>query len=276
MTFHELIVEPFQEFAFFRHGLLAAVLVGLACGTLGVHVVLRRMAYLGDGLAHGVLPGIVIAWLLGLSLVSGALAAGLFMGLGVAWLARQGRVNEDSAIGILFTSLLALGILMLERSPSGARALSHVLFGNILGVSVTDLILMGFTTLAVIVSLSLFHKELELTSCDSAYAESIGLSPDRVRYLLLAIMGLSITIGIQVVGVVLTSAMLITPASTALLMTRRLSTAMILAAIIGTLTGIVGLYLSYHLSLSAGPAIILSATSIFGVALAYRRWILRR
>jgi manganese/iron transport system permease protein len=218
-----------------------------------------------------VLPGIVIAWMLGASLVAGALTAGIVMGLGVAWLSRQGRVNEDSAIGILFTSMLALGILMLERSPAGSRALSHVLFGNILGVSVHDLVLMGITTAVAVITMIALHKELELTACDAAYAESIGLSPDRVRFFLLGILGLSITIGIQVVGVVLTSAMLITPASTALLMTRRVSVAMAWAAVIAMLTGVIGLYLSYHLSLSAGPAIILSATTLFGLALGLRR-----
>jgi ABC-type Mn2+/Zn2+ transport system permease subunit len=273
MTVHELLLEPVLEFGFFRHGLLAATLVGLSCGTLGVHVVLRRMAYLGDGLAHGILPGIVLAWMLGVSLVSGALAAGVFMGLGVAWLARQGRVNEDSAIGILFTSLLALGILMLESSRERALSLAHVLFGNILGVSSGDLLLMSATTLLVVLALVAFHKELELTSCDASYAESIGLSTDWVRYILLGIMGLSVTIGIQVVGVVLTSAMLITPASTALLMTRRLSSAMMISSIMAVLTGMTGLYLSYHLSLSAGPAIILSATTLFVITLALRRFL---
>jgi manganese/iron transport system permease protein len=265
------LTEPIQ-FQFFQHGIFAAVLVGLCCSTLGCHVVLRRMAFLGDGLAHGVLPGIVVAWLMGVSLLAGAMAAGLVMGLGVALLARHRHIQEDSAIGILFTSLLALGILLMQSTPAGSRALSHVLFGNILGVTIQDLWLMIATSLIVVGALFFFHKELELSGCDPDYAGSIGLNPEIVRLILLGVLGLSITVGIQVVGVLMTSALIITPASTALLVTRRLSRAIMVAGFLAMISSIVGLYASFHFGLAAGPTIVLCTTVFFISTLVVQRF----
>ncbi|MEW5989196.1 MAG: metal ABC transporter permease, partial [Chloroflexota bacterium] len=204
------LLDPFR-YSFMQTGLLAAVLVGLVCAVLGVYVVLRRMAFIGDALAHTVLPGLVVAYLNNWNLFGGAVIAGLLTALGIGWLSRRQEVREDTAIGILFTGMFALGILLISATRS-FRDLSHILFGNLLGITSSDLILIGVVAVVVLGALALFHKELELTSFDPTHAEVIGLRPDTVRYGLLMLLALTVVTGIQAVGVVLTSALLVTPA----------------------------------------------------------------
>jgi manganese/iron transport system permease protein len=250
-------------------GLLAATLVGLACATVGVYVVLRRMAFIGDALAHTILPGVVAAYLGGWNLTVGALAAGLLTALGIGWFSRRQALREDTAIGILFTGMFALGILLMSTVRS-FRDFSHILFGNVLGVTADDLRLMAAVTTLVLAALWLFDKELELTSFDPTHAEAIGLRPDLTRYGLLALLALTVVTGIQVVGVVLTSALLITPAAAASLLTNRLPRMMVLAAGIAMGSGLIGLYASYYFDVSSGASIVLACTACFGLAWAVR------
>ncbi|MFQ5692719.1 MAG: metal ABC transporter permease [Nitrospinota bacterium] len=262
------LTEPFQ-FAFMWTALLAAALVGVTCATLGVYVVLRRMAFLGDAVAHAALPGIVVAYLRGWSLFGGAVVAGLLTALGIGWLSRRGTVREDTAIGIVFTGMFALGILMMSAARS-FRDLAHMLFGNILGVTAGDLTLIAVVAFLVLGALATFSKELVLTSVDPAYAEVIGLRPDRLRYLLLVLVALTVVAGIQAVGVVLTAALLITPPAAAALLTQRLAPMTAIAALIAVLSSAAGLYASFYWSLATGPAIVLACTICFGLA-----WIAR-
>ncbi|MBM3226167.1 MAG: metal ABC transporter permease, partial [Candidatus Tectomicrobia bacterium] len=157
------------QYAFMQTGCLAAVLVGVTCATLGVHVVVRRLAFMGDALAHAVLPGLVLASLGGWDLTAGALVAGTVTALGIGWLARRQVLADDTAIGILFTSMLALGILLASLKRS-FRDFSHVLFGNLLGVSWGDLLVIAVVTVLVLSVLLVLHKELELTAVDPLYA----------------------------------------------------------------------------------------------------------
>jgi len=163
------------QFSFMRTGLLAAVLVGVTCAVLGVYVVLRSMAFIGDALAHTVLPGLVAAYLLGLNLLGGAVVAGVATALGIGWLSRRGTVREDTAIGITFTGMFALGLLLMSTADS-FRDFSHMLFGNILGITRLDVVLIGVLAFVVLVLLFVFHKELELTSFDPAHAKAMGLT----------------------------------------------------------------------------------------------------
>jgi len=264
------LVDPFA-YAFMRTGLLAAVLVGVTCAALGTYVVLRRMAFIGDALAHTTLPGLVFAYLNGLSLAGGALLAGVATALGIGWLSRREGVREDTAIGVLFTGMFALGILLASAARS-FRDFTHILFGNILGVSPADLRLIAAVTAVVLVLLALFHKELELTSCDPVYAATIGLPADAVRYGLLLLLALAVVGGIQAVGVVLTSALLVTPAAAALLVCGgRLGVAMLLAAAIAVGSAVAGLYASYYAGVSSGAAIVLACTACFVVAWSLRQ-----
>ncbi|GAB4119539.1 MAG: metal ABC transporter permease [Roseiflexaceae bacterium] len=260
----EWLIEPFS-FGFMRTGMLAAALVGCTCAILGVYVVLRRMAFIGDALAHTVLPGVVVAYLNGWNLFVGAIVAGVLTALGIGWMSRREAIREDTAIGVLFTGMFAFGILMISTVRS-FRDFSHILFGNILGVSPEDLIAIGVLAVGILAVLFLLHKELELTSFDATYAEVIGVQSDRLRTVLLVLLALTVVTSIQVVGVVLTSAMLVTPAAAASLLTHRLGRMMAISASIAVGSAIIGLYASYYASVSSGAAIVLACTLCFGIA----------
>lgn len=260
----EWLIAPFR-YTFMQTALLAVLLVGVTCATIGVYVVLRRMAFIGDALAHTALPGLVVAYLQGWNLFAGALLAGLVTALGIGWLSRREEVREDTAIGILFTAMFSVGILLISTTRS-FRDLSHMLFGNILGVTARDLAVIGVVAALVAGALLIFHKELELTSFDPTHAEVIGLRPDLVRYGLLLLLACAVVAAIQAVGVVLTSALLVTPAAAAALLTDRLPHMMALASLIAIGAGIVGLYASYYWSVSSGAAIVLACTVCFALA----------
>jgi ABC-type Mn2+/Zn2+ transport system permease subunit len=262
------LTEPFR-YQFMLNGLFAAVMVGVTCATLGSYVVLRRMAFIGDALAHTTLPGLVVAYLQGWSLFGGAVMAGVATALGIGWLSKRGDVREDTAIGIVFTGMFAFGILLISTAQS-FRDLTHMLFGNILGVTDSELRLIGLITLIVVVMLFLFHKELELTSVDPVYADVIGLRTGLVRYGLLVLLALATVAGIQAVGVVLTSALLITPAATASLLTNRLPRMMLLSTLVAVASGVIGLYASYYANYSSGASIVLTATGFFLLAWFWR------
>ncbi len=272
------LLDPFIRFEFMRNSLAAVILVGLVCAPIGVYVVLRRMAFIGDALAHTILPGIVFASIRGLNLFVGAVLAAVATALGIGWLSRRESVREDTAIGIVFTGMFALGILLMSTTRT-FRDFTHILFGNILGTTRDDLILTAIIAVIVIGSLVLFHKEFELTSFDPTHAEVIGLKADRQRYWLLILLALTVVTAIQAVGVVLTSAMLVTPAAAASLVTNRLPRMMMVATVIAIGSGVVGLYFSYRFSVASGASIVLTCTAAFGAAWLIRisvRWINRR
>jgi ABC-type Mn2+/Zn2+ transport system permease subunit len=262
------LVAPLR-YSFMQTGLIAVALVGLTCALLGVYVVLRRMAFIGDALSHTVLPGLVVAYLRGWNLLTGAVIAGILTALGISWLSRRSEVREDTAIGVMFTGMFALGILLISTVRS-FRDLSHMLFGNILGVTRGDLIFIAIVAALVVIVLIVFHKELELTSFDPTHAEVIGLRADTLRTVLLVLLALAVVAGIQAVGVVLTSALLVTPAATAALLTNRLPRMMVLATVIAVGSGIIGLYASYYFEVSSGAAIVLSCTACFAIAWLFR------
>jgi ABC-type Mn2+/Zn2+ transport system permease subunit len=262
------LLEPWQH-AFMHAGVLAAALVGVSCATLGVYVVLRRMAFIGDAIAHATLPGLVVAYAAGWNLFGGAFLAGLLTVLGIGWIARRHVLHDDVGIGIMFTSMFALGILLISKTRS-YRELTHVLFGNILAVTPADLALMAVVSGFVLTVLLLFHKELELTSADPLYAQLIGLRPDLVRQGLLILLALNVVVAMRAVGVVLTNALLIMPAASAALLTNRLPRMMALATLMAVGAGVVGLYASYYFSVSSGAAIVLTCTGWFMLACGLR------
>lgn len=262
------LTEPFRH-AFMQHALLAAVLVGVTCAVLGVHVVQRRMAFIGDALAHTTLPGLVIAHLFGWSLSLGGLGATLATALLIGWASRRQAVKEDTAIGVVFTGTFALGVLLMSRTRS-YRDLTHVLFGNVLGVTTEDLWFIAGVAGVVLLALALFHKELELTAFDPTHAEVIGLRADLMRFLLLGLLALAVVTGIQTVGVILTNALLITPAATAALLSDRMPRRILLGAALAAGCSVAGLTLSYAAETSSGAAIVLCCTAAFVAAYAGR------
>lgn len=262
------LTEPFA-YPFMRSALVAVVLVSLSCATLGAYVVLRRMAFLGDALAHTAMPGVVVAYLAGWSLFGGAIAAGVVTALAVGWISRRGLLREDSAIGLVFTALFALGILLISTTAS-YRDLSHILFGNVLGVTTDDIVALAIVAAVVLGLVAVLHKELELTSFDSTHARVMGLDADRLRQVLLVALALAVVAGIQAVGVVLTSALLVTPAATASLVARTLPRMMAIGLAVAIVAGIGGLYASYYAEVSSGAAIVLANTACFAAVLAGR------
>lgn len=260
----EWLTEPLA-YSFMRSAILVSVLVGGTCAALGAYVVLRRMAFIGDALAHTALPGLVVAYLNGWNLFGGAIVAGLATALGIGWLSRRETLREDTAIGVLFSGMFALGILLISRT-SGFRDLSHILFGNVLSVTTADLRLTAGIAVLVLSALVLLHKEMELTSVDPLHAAAVGLSPDALRYVLLALLALAVVAGIQAVGVVLISALLVIPAAAASLISTRLPRIMLIGSMVAIASALIGLYLSYYFNVSSGAAIVLVCTGFFALA----------
>ena len=258
------LLDPLS-YSFIVRALLAAVMVGIVCAVLGAYVVLRGMAFLGDALAHTILPGVVAAFLLGWPLAVGALIMGVLTALGIGALSGQGLVKEDTAIGIIFAASFALGVAMLSRVGNYSVDLAHFLFGNLLGVSRTDLwLILGLGAL-VLLLVGLFYKELLVMSFDPTLAQTLRLPTHFLRYLLLILISVTVVVALQVVGIALILAVLVTPAAAASLLTRRLPAMMAVAAAIGAFSGVAGLYASYYLNIPSGPAVVLVATAIFAV-----------
>jgi len=257
-------------YAFMVRALWAGVIVGVVGPVLGAYVVLRRMAFFGVALAHIILPGVVLAFLLEWPLAVGALAAGITAALGIGAISRRTEIREDSAIGVVFAGAFALGIALLSLQRSYAVDLAHILFGNLLGISQADLWLMGGLALLVLAVVFAFYKEFLVLCFDPVLAMTLRLPLGWLQNLLLVLVAVVIVASIQTVGVALVLAMLVTPASAAYLLTRRLPTMMALGAAFGVFSSVVGLYLSFYWNIATGPAIVLTATAIFVVAMALR------
>ena len=250
-------------YAFMQRGLLVSTMVGILCAVVGCYVVLRSMAFLGDAMAHAILPGVAIAYLLKGNLMIGALVAAIAVALGIGFFTRQGTIKEDTAIGILFAAALSLGVLLISTIKTYAVDLTHILFGNVLGVGETDVWLTAGLGLAVLVTIALFYKEFLVISFDSVLAATIRLPAERLRNLMLVLIALTIVVSMQTVGVGLVAAMLVTPGATAYLLTRRLPTMMLISALIGAFSSIAGLYVSFYVNVASGAAVVLIATIIF-------------
>lgn len=266
----EWLLAPLQ-YGFMVRGLLAAVTVGAVCGVLGTYVVLRGMAFFGDALAHAVLPGVAVAYLVAGgaqgALFVGALVAGIGTALGIGAISKSGQIREDTAIGILFAAMFALGVALISTVRNFSVDLTHFMFGNVLGVSTADLWLTAIFGALVVGLVIAFYKEFLVISFDPVLASILRLPAQFFRYLLLVMLAVTIVIALQTVGVGLMVAMLITPAATASLLTRRLPVMMVTAAVIGALSGVIGLYLSYTISVASGAAIVLVCTAFFLLAL---------
>jgi len=262
----DLILEPFS-YAFMVRGLIAAVLVGVVCALVGSYVVLRGMAFFGDALAHAVLPGVAVGYLVGEGargpLFWWALGTAVAASLGIGAIKRRTKFKEDTAIGIIFAGMFALGIALISSIRSYAVDLTHFLFGDVLGVSSADLWLTGISGGLVILTIIAFYKEFLVLSFDPILATTLRLPAQFFEYLLLVLIAVAIVVSLQTVGVALMVAMLVTPAATAYLLTRNLPRMMALAAAIAAASGVIGLYISFYVSVASGSAIVLTCTAIF-------------
>lgn len=271
------LLEPLT-FGFMQRGLAASLMVGVLCAVIGCYVVLRSMAFLGDAMAHAILPGVAVSYLLKGNLFIGALVAALVVALSIGLLSRKGDIKEDTAIGILFAAALSLGIALISTAKTYAMDLTHILFGNVLGVSTTDLWLTAGVGLVVLSIIVLFYKEFLVISFDPVLAATLRLPAEFLRTLMLVLIALTIVVSLQTVGVGLVTAMLVTPAATASLLTRRLPSMMAISALLGALSALAGLFLSFHINIASGAAVVMMATTFFLITylLAPQRGILRR
>lgn len=265
-NFDQTVLSPLQ-YPLLVRSLAAAIVVGIVSGVLGTFVVVRGMAFFGDALAHAILPGVAFAYQRANgktdNLFWGGLVAGLLSALGIGYLTRHEKIREDTAIGVVFVAMFALGIAMISRINNYAGDLTHILFGQILGVSEADLIrIIGFGT-AVLVVVALFFKEFMIISFDPALARTLRLPTEAFRLLLLVLIAVTIVVSLQTVGIALMVALLVTPAATAQLLSKRLLPMMFVAALFGAASSIIGFYVSYYQDVATGPAIVLTATALF-------------
>ena len=282
MQLWHLLADPLA-YAFMVRSLLAAVLVGGLCAVVGSYIVLRGMAFFGDALAHAILPGVAVGYLVsggaGGAVFWWALATAIVTALGIGALSRGAQIKEDTAIGIIFAGMFALGIALISSVRSYAVDLTHFLFGDVLGVTRGDLWQITIFGGVVLLTIILFYKEFLLLSFDPILAATLRLPARLLDNLLFVLIAITIVISLQTVGIALMLAMLVTPPATAYLLTRRLPSMMLTAAAFGALSGVIGLYLSFYLSIASGAAIVLVSTTFFALTFLFaprRGWLWTR
>ncbi len=264
-----VFLEPFQ-YVFIQRALIAAIAVAVLCAVLGTFVVLRRMSLIGHALTHSALPGLVIAYLLGGYLLGGALVATLITALAIGFFAKDEAVYEDTLVGMIPTIMFAIGILLVSTTKS-YRDLSAMLFGNILGVTDGDMRLIYAITAVTLGVVALFYKELKLFCVDPHYAKAIGMPVNAMRYGLLLFLALSVVVGIQAVGTILTNALLVIPVAAARLLTDKLGAMILLACMFAVVSSLAGVFASYYFGFSSGASIVVTCALLFALAWLYHR-----
>ncbi|MBM7461328.1 metal ABC transporter permease [Rhodococcus coprophilus] len=257
----DLLLDPLQ-YGFMQRALIVAVAATVVCALLSCWLVLIGWSLMGDAVSHAVLPGVVLAYLAGAPFALGAL---LFAGIAVALIGlvrNTSRVKEDAAIGIVFTTLFALGVVLISKNPSQID-LNHVLFGNLLGLASGDVWQVSALAAAVLVVLVVKRRDLTLFAFDRVQAHALGISPGRLSALLLALLAVTIVSAIQAVGVILVVAMLIIPGATAYLLTDRLARMLVIAPVLAVAASVVGVYTSYYTDAATGGVVVLAQSVVF-------------
>ncbi|MDA8238245.1 MAG: metal ABC transporter permease [Chloroflexi bacterium] len=262
------LLDPFLQNEFLMRALVAGVLVSIACAVVGTFVVLRGLAFIGDALAHGVLPGIAAALLLGLPGILGAAAGALAMIGGVGFITRKSRLSSDTAIGLLFVAMLALGVVIVSRSSSFAGDLIGILFGQILGTSLENVAIQAVATAVVVITAVVCARPFLLLSFDPEQADVAGFPSRRYHAIMLVLIALTVIVSFQTVGTLLVFGMLLAPAGAGALLAHRVPVMMAIGALIGAASSYLGLLLSYSFDVAAGATMVLVATGFFFVVLA--------
>ena len=264
----DTILEPW-EFVFMQRALLAATFAALVCSVVGVFVVLRGMAFMGDAVAHSSLAGMSVAYLFGGSIFWGAFAWALPASLAITFISRRANLRLDTAIGIIFASGFAVGIILMSQVNNYTADLFGLLFGNVLGVSWGEILLIGLVAGGVLVIISAFYKELLFTAYDATMSAASGIPVRFIQYLLPVLVGVTTVASLKAVGIVLVLALLVTPAATAALVARRLPGIMAFSVLAGLISTVAGLYLSFHADLPTGPSIVVVASGLFLAAMIF-------
>lgn len=261
------LLEPFQ-YAFFRNGIAVATLAGALCGLVGVYVVLRGMSYVGHGLSHAIFGGAVASYALGVNFYLGAGAWGLVAALLINTVSRRRTIGADAAIGVVTSASFAVGAVIISVIGTFTRNFEAALFGNVLGVTGTDVVVVGLTFLGACAAVFLFYRQLLFATFDPEVAEVSGVRTARTDALLAVLLSALITVCMNVLGVTLIAAMLVVPPVVGRLLTDSFAKMLGISVAVGTVCGFVGVYLSYYLDWASGPAVVLTAASIFVVAYA--------
>ena len=258
-------IQDLMTYNFLQKAFITSIMVGIICGVIGCFIILRGMALMGDAISHAVLPGVAISYMLGINYFYGAVITGILTAFGIGAISQNSRIKTDSSIGLVFSAFFALGIILITKAGS-ATDLTQILFGNVLSVRTSDMWLTLIIGAVVILVVALFFKELLVSSFDETMAAAYGLKTRFIHYTIMFLLTLVTVASLQTVGVILVVSMLITPASTAYLLTNRLSVMVVLAAFFGALSSVIGLYFSFLYNLPSGPVIALATTSIFLLA----------
>ncbi|KRM71228.1 metal ABC transporter permease [Lacticaseibacillus brantae] len=261
----QAFITGLSQYNFLQTALLTSIMVGVMSGIVGSFIILRGMSLMGDAISHSVLPGVALAYMLGINLVIGASVMGVLAAVLIGYIADRSALKNDTAIGIIFSAFFALGFILISLAESTTN-LHHILFGNVLAVSDSDLKLTAWILAAVVLFVVLFFKELLISSFDPTFAQAYGLKTTFLHYGLMVVLTLVTVSALQTVGIILIVAMLITPAAVGFLWTNSLAKMMIIASSVGVVSAIVGLYFSYTWNLASGPAIVLVAAFIFAIS----------
>ncbi|MFA9559351.1 metal ABC transporter permease [Evansella sp. AB-rgal1] len=261
-----MFIDQLTLYPYLQQALVASILVGIICGVIGCFIILRGMALMGDAISHAVLPGVVISYMIGASFFLGAVVTGVLTALAIGYISQNSRIKEDSAIGIMFTAMFALGVVMITSLKGTRFDLWHILFGNVLAVSRNDLLITVGIGIFVLLAIVIFYRPLLLSTFDETMAKASGLPVKFIHYMLMLLLSLVTVASLQTVGIILVVAMLITPGATAYLLTDRFPVMLMLSALIGTISAITGLYFSVIYDVASGASIVLAASILFLLA----------
>jgi len=264
----EFLFEPLQ-YEFFRHGLWAALMVGALCGAVGVYIVLRGMSYIGHGLSHAAFGGAVVGYVLNINFYLGAGLWGFLAAILIGQVSKRKKIKEDAAIGIITTASFAIGVALISRVRKFTLSFEAALFGNILGITSSDLVVISVVTCMISVLLFLLYKQLLFTTFDKDAARIFGIKTELVEILFSLILAAAIIVSMNIIGVTMIAAAIVIPAVTARMLTDRFSHMMIGSTLIGSGTAVTGMYLSYYFNAASGATIVLFAASVFCLAMFY-------
>lgn len=257
--------QDLLHYEFLQKALFTSIMVGIICGVIGSFIILRGMALIGDAISHAVLPGVAISYMIGINFFYGAVITGMLTALGIGYINQNSRIKNDSAIGIVFSAAFAIGVILIAKANSSIN-LDRILFGNVLSVRSSDMWMTLIIGAIVLLTVIFFYKELLVSTFDPTFAAAYGLPNKLIHYVIMILLTMVTVASLQTVGVILVVAMLITPAATAYLLTNRLWVMIVLAALFGAVSSIIGLYYSFVYNLPSGAVIVLVATAIFLLA----------
>ncbi|EGQ4092184.1 metal ABC transporter permease [Staphylococcus pseudintermedius] len=257
-------VQHLFEYQFLSRAMLTAILVGVVCGVVGCLIILRGLSLMGDAMSHAVLPGVALSFLMNIPMFIGAMVTGMLSSIMIGYISEASKTKKDAAIGITFTTFLALGIVLISVIHS-ATDLYHILFGNILAITQYAFHTTLAVSIVVLALILILYRPLKMSTFDPIFSRMSGLNSTMIHYFVMLLLALVIVASVQTVGVILVVALLITPASTAFLFTKKLSTMMIVSSIFSVISSTLGIYMSFKLNLPSGAVIVLISAVLYGL-----------